>query len=455
MGIHPARLRQINDITPQSGSVVYWMSREQRVYDNWSLLAAQDYANKTQSQLIVIFCLSSSFLGASRRQFGFMLRGLEETAVNLRLHNIPFILLKGNPANEIPLYINKIRAGALFTDFDPLRLKQSWQKSVCSSISIPFYEADSHNIIPCRIISQKQEWSAYTLRLKHKKTIVEYMDEFPEPQFHNFNNLDDYQSKYNIYSDNITNYSNSPDEITWLKPGEQAAHDLLSNFKDSGIHLYATKRNDPNEPAQSNFSPYLHFGHISSQRIALELNKLKTANPDNISLCESIDAFLEELIVRKELADNFCLYNPDYDNFEGFPNWAKLSLSKHSDDQREYIYTTEEFESAKTHDILWNACQLEMINSGKMHGYMRMYWAKKILEWSQSPQKAIETAIYLNDKYELDGRDPNGFAGIAWSLGGAHDRPWQERPVFGSVRYMNYAGMKRKFDIEKYIRKHS
>ncbi len=166
-------------------------------------------------------------------------------------------------------------------------------------------------------------------------------------------------------------------------------------------------------------------------------------------------AFLEELIVRRELSDNFCYYNPDYDTTKGFHNWAKQSHSEHCNDERDFTYSLAQFEQAKTHDNLWNAAQKEMVKTGKMHGYMRMYWAKKILEWTKSPEQAMEFSIYLNDKYSLDGRDPNGYAGIAWSIGGVHDRAWGTRPVFGKIRYMNYNGCKRKFDVEGYIEKFS
>ena len=161
---------------------------------------------------------------------------------------------------------------------------------------------------------------------------------------------------------------------------------------------------------------------------------------------------LEELIVRRELADNFTFYNTQYASFDGFPAWAKQSLNEHRKDKREYLYSLKQFEQAETHDPLWNAAQTQMINKGKMHGYMRMYWAKKILEWTPSPEEAMMIAIYLNDKYELDGRDPNGYAGIAWSIGGVHDRAWFDRPVYGKVRYMNYRGCESKFNVKEYIR---
>ena len=193
-------------------------------------------------------------------------------------------------------------------------------------------------------------------------------------------------------------------------------------------------------------SPYLHFGQISAQRVALDVKAFQGNK-------ESEAAFLEELIIRRELSDNFCLYNSNYDSFEGFPNWAKETLNKHRKDKRDFIYTKEEFELAATHEYLWNAAQTELVITGKMHGYMRMYWAKKILEWTKSPEEALSIAVYLNDKYELDGRDPNGYVGCAWSIGGVHDRAWTERNVIGKIRYMNLNGAKRKFDVEEYVMK--
>jgi deoxyribodipyrimidine photo-lyase len=235
-------------------------------------------------------------------------------------------------------------------------------------------------------------------------------------------------------------------EIAWLTPGEKAGRKTLKRFIQHKLVDYDAGRNDPNRDAQSNLSPYLHFGQISAQRVALDVRKAGIRNQHR-------DAFLEELIVRRELADNYCHYNENYDNFSGFPDWAKKSLEEHRKDKRDYIYTYEEFERGKTHDPLWNASQNQMVKTGKMHGYMRMYWAKKILEWTESPEQAQKVAIGLNDKYELDGRDPNGYTGIAWSIGGVHDRAWFNRPVFGKIRFMSASGARSKFDVKAYILK--
>jgi deoxyribodipyrimidine photo-lyase len=235
-------------------------------------------------------------------------------------------------------------------------------------------------------------------------------------------------------------------EIEWIKPGEKEGKMTLKNFIKTRLSDYDKDRNDPNRDAQSDLSPYLHFGQISAQRVALEV--LKDSKED-----QNRDAFLEELIVRRELADNYCFYNPDYDKFQGFPDWAKKTLHEHRKDKREYNYPNEQFEEGKTQDALWNAAQIQMVKTGKMHGYMRMYWAKKILEWTESPEQAQKIAIDLNDKYELDGRDPNGYTGIAWSIGGVHDRAWFKRPIFGKIRFMSAKGASSKFDVKAYILK--
>ena len=232
-------------------------------------------------------------------------------------------------------------------------------------------------------------------------------------------------------------------EIDWIKSGETEALLKLEILK-TDLLGYDNDRNDPTKKAISNLSPYIHFGQISAQRIAYEIQRSNLSANDK-------DAFLEQLIIRRELSENFCEYETNYDQFDGFHKWAQLTLNDHRNDEREYLYPLEQFESAETHDQLWNAAQREMVFNGKMHGYMRMYWAKKILEWTAKPEIALENAIFLNNKYELDGRDPNGYTGIAWSIGGIHDRPWFEREVYGKIRYMNYNGCKSKFNVLKYI----
>jgi len=439
------RVFKLNQFEYSSGTIVYWMSRDQRINDNWALIFAQELAVTYKQPLIIVFTLVNSFLNASVRHFSFMLKSLEKEAEKSYSLNIPFLLLNGDPPEKIIHFIENIRAGALVTDFDPLKIKREWKQQVNQKIKIPFFEVDAHNIVPCRFISQKEEFAAYTLRPKINKVLYEFLDGFPKVEKHNFNSAE-FLNQNHSFNYDLNSYSDYPGEVQWINPGTDNAIETLNIFIKNKLNHYSEFRNIPTLNYQSNLSPYLHFGQISSQRIALEILKVDGFD-------ESKKAFLEELIIRKELADNYCYYNPNYDNFEGLQNWAKNTLNEERNSPREFIYDVDKFENAKTHDELWNTAQLEMVKTGKMHGYMRMYWAKKILEWTEKPEEAIEIAIYLNDKYELDGRDPNGYTGIAWSIGGVHDRPWFPRKVFGKIRYMNLNGMTKKFNIQDYIRK--
>jgi len=436
------RVRQIKSGCAKSGPVVYWMQRDQRAHDNWALLYAQQKALEQKEQLHVVFNLVANFLEATIRQYGFMLKGLQEVETELSKYNIPFVITTGDAGEEIPKFLENINASLLVTDFNPLKIVRVWKKSVADKIKIPFHEVDAHNIVPCLHVSDKQEFAAYTIRPKIQKLLPEFLDEFPPLQKMKNNVTAEKINWSNLY--NSLNINKEVKEVEWLNPGETAAHKILQQFITEKFARYGTNRNIPTNDAQSNLSPYFHFGQISPQRVALAIQPLTEHT-------ESHKAFLEEMIIRRELSDNFCYFNSNYDSFDGFHQWAKDSLNLHRKDKRDYIYSLEEFELAKTHDDLWNAAQMEMVNKGKMHGYMRMYWAKKILEWTKSPEDAMRIAIYLNDKYELDGRDPNGYTGIAWSIGGVHDRPWFERSVYGKIRYMNYNGCAKKFDVKKYI----
>jgi deoxyribodipyrimidine photo-lyase len=439
-------MRTLEEGDIRDGPVIYWMSRDQRVRDNWALLFSQELAVELKKPLGVVFCLVPQFLGATLRQYGFMLKGLQEVEKNLGEKNIPFFLRLGSPEEEIPELVDQWEAAALVTDFDPLKVKRHWKEKVVAKVNIPVYEVDAHNIVPCWIASPKQEFAAYTFRPKVRKMLPSYLDSIPSLKKHSISWKGDIEKTDWDEAQKGLKVDLSVKEVEWIKPGEKAARYVLRQFVKNKLAVYAGKRNDPNKDALSNLSPYLHFGHISAQRVALEVREASAP-------AENRAAFLEELIVRRELSDNFCFYNERYDSFEGFPDWARKTLDEHRRDKRDYIYTLKQFERGQTHDDLWNAAQTEMVKTGKMFGYMRMYWAKKILEWTKSPEEALKVAIVLNDKYELDGRDPNGYTGIAWSIGGIHDRAWFPRPVFGKIRYMSYKGAWSKFNVKAYIDK--
>lgn len=437
------RVRVLKERRDKKGPVVYWMSRDQRARDNWALAFAQEMALERRSPLAVVFTLAEEFLGAAIRQYGFMLRGLEEVETALEEKGIPFLLLRGDPGDAVSKFAEENGVSALVTDFSPLAVKRGWTGKVAERLDASIFEVDAHNIVPSWIASPKQEYAARTFRPKVRRLLPEFCEEFPEIKVHpipwDLGGKVDWDRLLREIS-----VDRSVPEVEWIKPGERAAGMALDRFLRQKLSLYDRDRNDPTLDGQSNLSPYLHFGMISAARVALEALR---ADADPTSRA----AFLEEVVVRRELSDNFCLYSRRYDSFDSFPDWAKKTLDAHRGDPRERLYDQKELERSETHDDLWNAAQKEMVLQGKMHGYMRMYWAKKILEWTESPGEALRIAIYLNDRYELDGRDPSGYVGIAWSIGGVHDRAWGERQVFGKVRYMSYKGAKSKFDVGSYI----
>lgn len=424
--------------------IVYWISREQRVNNNFALSLAQNLAKKRFKKLVVVFTLANSFLGSSLRQYSFMLDGLIELEQALKKINIPFVMLCGNPPQALNSFCISNKVETVVLDFDPLRIKQHWQQEFKNEFDGNIYEVDGHNIVPCRLASNKQEFAAYTIRPKIKKYLLHFLTQQCSIEPHVYNTNSDFviNNFEKLLADLKADTSVKP--VSWLKSGEKSAYQCLKFFIENRLNGYAALRNNPNLQACSNLSIYLHFGQIYSGDIANQIQLADAPDVDKL-------AFLEELIIRKELSDNFCFYNKFYDSEDGFPSWAKSTLAEHENDTRVHMYSITEFENCLTTDSLWNAAQSELLITGKIHGYMRMYWAKKILEWSPNASIAIKTAIYLNDKYALDGRDPNGYTGIAWSIGGVHDRAWFNREIFGKVRYMNANGANSKFDTKAYI----
>lgn len=429
--------------------VLYIMRRDQRVAHNHALLAAQKIALDNQLPLAVVFCLQPATKWRSREQYKFMLEGLKQIEHTLQKYDIPLIMLLGDPKETLSAIAHHTKPHSVVFDFSPLRGPRNLIQHMAGKVSGQIVEVDAHNIIPVWRASQKQEVGARTLRPKLHRLLPEYLVEPSKLQKHPFKwsgtimRLDQLTAQIESVIAGVP----SNHVVSIPDSGEQAAANLLDYFVEQKLGNYLIDKNNPTIDGISGLSTYLHFGQISSLQIALRVYEAVAQEP---SLQASADAFLEELIVRKELSDNFCYFNTEYDNLRGAPTWAQQSLGIHANDSREYLYTFEEFRDAKTHDYAWNACQNQLQRTGKMHGYMRMYWAKKILEWSTSPIEAIDIASRLNDFYSWDGGDPNGYVGILWSIAGLHDRPWFDRPVYGVVRYMNYNGLKRKFDIAAY-----
>jgi deoxyribodipyrimidine photo-lyase len=459
------RSQQLNAATVNTSgkSVVYIMSRDQRLTDNHALLFAQQHALELKLPLLIVF----NFVvvtSRSKEQYQFMIEGLSELEQAALELNIPVLFVATNTKGLVST-VSKLDPAAVFFDFSPLVGPTRLRKTIADQLAVACFVIDTHNIIPTWVASDHQEFAAHTFRPKVHKKLAHYLQEPALLQAHPYKysklpsaTLSDATSKVlqQVQSCGITIHP---------KPGEKAALKHLQEFISQRLENYALNRNDPAKDGLSGFSPYLHFGQVSSLRIALEVLKAANSEPllfaeakmpaagDQPSARDGMNALFEEMIVRKELSDNFCLYAKNYTDFSSVPAWASTTIHDHKSDKREFVYNHNQWEQAQTHDPAWNAAQNQLLATGKIHGYMRMYWAKKMLEWSASPEDALADCIYLNDKYSIDGGDPNGYVGILWSIAGLHDRPWTERPVFGKVRYMNYGGLKRKFDIESYTAK--
>jgi len=423
------------------------MQYSQRVEWNHALEYAVQQANQINQPLLVLFIISDQYPEMNERHYVFMLEGLLETQRALLERGIRMVIQFGNPS-EKALEMS-MEAALLVVDRGYLRHSRRLTEHVAQKAACPVVQVESDLIVPLEVASNKEEWSAATLRPKLFNNLPDYLVPLTvipvrrdslhlEYESVDLSNLDQILSKLSI--------DRRVRRVQRFLGGTSEAKRLMTEFVDNKLQHYHEKRNDPTADYQSHLSPYLNFGQISPLYIALEALK----SPYRAG----VKVFLEELIVRRELSFNFVYYNDRYDSYEGLPAWAKQTLAKHQGDFRDYVYLLEEFENAITHDPYWNAAMREMIQTGKMHNYMRMYWCKKIIEWTRSPEEAFQIALHLNNKYFLDGRNPNSYAGVAWCFG-KHDRPWPERPVFGKVRYMNANGLKRKFDIEAYVRKYS
>ena len=378
--------------------IAYLVTREFRLHDNFAYNFARENSTHLTMLILVPFYMNKTKNEFFQKQFYFYEQ-------ELKRHKISYIIFDN--IKKLKFFLRKQNIELLVVDFNPILN----EKFVNFNFSI--VEIDGHNICPARVISEKQEYNAATFRPKVYKMISEFLTEYPFVEHK-------------------------------LTPAEQKLQFFVKNI----LKDYADKKNNPLFNATSNLSPYLNLGFISAQRVALEIIKSEVSDYNK-------ENFLEELIVRKELSDNFCFYNKKYKTLEGIPQWAKTTLNSHIFDPRPIIYSIEQLEQGNTQDGLWNAAQKQLLREGTIHGYMRMYWAKKFLEWTKTPKDALNYAIYLNDKYAYDAPSTNGYVGILWTIGGLHDRAFQERPIIGKIRPMTYNGTKSKFNITEYIKKYN
>jgi deoxyribodipyrimidine photo-lyase len=447
--IHPERIQKLNDRPLQRGRfVLYWMQASQRAEYNHALEYAIRQANEQKLPVIVLFVLTERFPEGNLRHYTFMLEGLQEVKGRLQERGILFIAVKGPPPEEV-VKVSR-HASLIVADRGYLRVQREWREEVAETTQCQVIQVESDVVVPVEVACAKEAYSAAVLRPKinsHLRKYLAPLSETPVKQTSrgpDFASLDFKKPISSIPSSLSIDRTVPP--VNHFHGGTTEAKRLLRHFISHKLKDYGELRSDPSLDCVSHMSPYLHFGQISPLYIALQVQAAGRIPP------RTRGSYLEELIVRRELAMNFVHYNPSYDSFRSIPDWAKRTLKAHQRDKREYLYSREELEEGRTHDPYWNAAQREMVVTGKMHNYMRMYWGKKILEWSPTPEEAFRIALHLNNKYELDGRDPNSFAGVAWCFG-KHDRPWGERKIFGQVRYMNDAGLRRKFKIDDYVQK--
>jgi deoxyribodipyrimidine photo-lyase len=441
--IQKERIKILSDKDITGGYyVLYWMQASARAHYNHALEYAIRNANKLKNPVIVYFGLTDDFAEANQRHYHFLLEGLRETQLELQKKNINMVVQHQEPGKGAIKLAEE--ASLVVTDRGYLPLQRQWRQELAEEIECPLIQVESDVVVPVETASPKEEYMAGTIRRKIQKEWDDFLVplrmakaqessldlEFDSLDLGNINSI---LEQLKIDCD--------VDVVDWIQGGNLQARDHLKYFLENKLDCFGDLRNDPTQNYLSNMSPYLHFGQISPLYIALQVKK--TGSP-------GVESYLEELIIRRELSMNFVFYDSEYDNFNCLPDWAQKTLLEHARDPREYNYAVEELEKAQTHDPYWNAAQKEMIYLGKMHGYMRMYWGKKILEWTRNPIQAYHVALYLNNKYELDGRDPNGYAGVAWCFG-KHDRAWKEREIYGKVRYMNDNGLRRKFRIDRYV----
>ncbi len=437
--------RLVDEPVHASGSyVLYWMQASQRVKQNEALAFAIEQADSLHKPLVVYFGLERTFADAQRRHFQFMLEGLADVQQQLAELGIPFWVHRDGIVDGLA----KLMASAcvMVTDRAYTREERRWRRQVSSLAEIPFYEVQANVVVPVEAVSNKAEYSAATLRRKIEGMIGYFAQiiEIAAPRCSGLSLQPPFEPTVLADPVHVLDdlcLQNKGGACPHLKGGALQAQHTLSVFIETKLDGYANRRNDPCDPFSSGLSPYLHFGQISAIDIYHRVHDLDLAD---------VPVFLEELIVRRELACNYVWYNPLYDAYEGLPAWAQKSLAHHEQDKRPILYTFSELEQAQTHDPYWNTAQKELTELGTMHNYLRMYWGKKILEWSPTAKQAFQTALALNNTYQMDGRDPNGYAGVAWCFG-AHDRPWAERAVFGNIRYMNDKGLERKFNMKGYM----
>jgi len=444
-----SRVRRLNDRDRRDGDyVLYWMQASQRAECNHALEFAVQRANERGLPLLSIFVLIPDYPDSNRRHKRFLLEGLQHTVKACEQRGVRLLVRRGDPVDTVSQCAAD--AAVLVADRGYLRHQKEWRKRLAESVACPMFQVESDVVVPVETASNKAEYAARTIRPKLMKRLDEFLvDLRTTPLDHDSLGWDgdtEVIGDIDATLDTLGLGDEAEPVPQHFTGGTPAARAKLRQLIDDKLARYAKNRNQPQTDDVSHLSMYLHYGHISPLYIAKRVRETKAGTQ------EDRDVFIEELVVRRELGINFVNFTSNYDKFACLPNWARASLKDARDDAREHVYTTTELADAKTHDPYWNAAMNEMRYTGYMHNYMRMYWGKKILEWTNTPEHAYRVTLELNNRYFIDGRDPVSYANVAWVFG-LHDRPWQRRPIFGTVRYMAASGLERKCDIDGYVTK--
>ncbi|MBD3299351.1 MAG: deoxyribodipyrimidine photolyase, partial [candidate division Zixibacteria bacterium] len=463
--------------------VVYWMIAARRTHFNFGLQRALEHAKDLNRPLLVLEALRCGYRWASDRHHQFLIDGMADNARRLDrkgVHYYPYVEPTPDAGKGLLAALAE-QACVIVTDQYPAFFLPRMLQSAAGQVSVRFEAIDSNGLLPLPA-TEKDYPTAYAFRRHVQKILPDHLSDTPRddplkglrlPEFDM--SLKPIEKRWPVWEcdddRSASSLQSMPiDHHVGIAPvtgGEKAARDRLSRFIENGLSQYGDLRNSVEHDVTSRLSPYLHFGHISPHEVFAAVMDHQNWSTSHVfpkasgsrsgwwGVSEAAEGFLDQLITWRELGFNMCVHRRDYDRYESLPDWAQATLREHRKDKRSYLYSLEEFETAATHDELWNAAQRQLVREGQMHNYLRMVWGKKILEWTRSPEDALDVMVELNNKYALDGRDPNSYSGIFWCLG-RYDRPWgPERPIFGKIRYMSSANTARKMNVTEYLERYS
>lgn len=482
------RIRKLNSQTarPEGEFILYWMTANRRLTYNFSLDRAVEWARELNRPLLILEALRCDYPWASRRLHAFVIQGMNanvQAAGESRHAYLPYVEPQSGHGSGLIANL-AAKAAVIVTDDFPCFFLPRMIECVARRVSVLMEAVDSNGLLPMRAADHIFP-TAYAFRRYLQKSLTPHLLEMPtaapladagiprmnlsagilSPQWH--------PADAALLNGEVSALDALPVDQTVreavMPGGAVEARNCLKDFLDRRLAHYAEDRNQPDEDAASGLSPYLHFGHISAHEIFLNLAAKESWAVSDLGdpkvtrggrhgwwgMSETSESFLDELVTWRELGFNMCWQEPRYDQYESLPDWAQETLRKHSSDPRPYVYTLEQLQSAGTHDTLWNAAQTQLVTEGRMHNYLRMLWGKKILQWSETPRDALAVMIELNNRYAVDGRNPNSYSGIFWVLG-RYDRAWgPERPIFGKIRYMASENTARKLKLTNYLKRYS